>query len=158
MVLEPYEERQMMVNKEERCFNCGSTDLKKHSDTTYTCNSCNQWWQIPENMSLSSKINPKRKPSKDWVVDSVSLSQVFASITDNEATGFVVDWAAHDGEGNRCGFGQLTLRYKLHGEEGKFEIDTETLSREFARKVLVKMIDEAEIIGLSEREEETQKP
>lgn len=69
-------------------------------------------------------------------IENLQIDEVNCFNNDH-GNGVVISWSAN------IGFGELTL-YRRHGED-KWEADTECMSKEFARMVLNKWIDEMEI-------------
>jgi hypothetical protein len=57
----------------------------------------------------------------------------------DKCQGMVIQWSAN------IGFGELTLY--VDKDNGKVCVDSECMSKDFVKKVLCELIDEAEIIG-----------
>lgn len=78
---------------------------------------------------------------KPYEILEATITGVGPATEDPENKVFVViSWAAKD-----IGFGEMTI--VQHKEGGPAAIDGETMSKDFCKAVLAKLIDEAEFIG-----------
>lgn len=75
----------------------------------------------------------------EWKVTDVRISAV--AYREDGAASVVLGWTAEGPDGKPAGFGELTLR-RLDG----WDIETETLGPDFAKKVLAFIVDNGKII------------
>lgn len=80
-----------------------------------------------------------KAPSAEWTVKDVRISSV--AYSEDGAASVVLGWTAEGPDGKPAGFGQLTLR-RLDG----WDIETETLGADFAKKVLAFIVDNGKVI------------
>lgn len=97
--------------------------------------------EVLDDAPTQPRLGSPRVPSEHWEITEVEIDKVGGSGAAGDVRYVVIGWASKN-----HGFGQLTIVQKpppLAGGPSTLEVQTETLGKAFAKKVLGALVDKA---------------